>query len=49
MKDESISKKSIIESVIKMITDKEYVRSYIKGKTTIQKLTKKGIRFAKPL
>lgn len=49
MKKENISKKTILKSVVKMVTDKEYVRSYIKGKTSIQTLTKKGIKFAKPL
>ncbi len=49
MKNESISKKTILKSVAKMVTDKEFVRSYIKGKTPIQTLTKKGIKFAKPL
>jgi hypothetical protein len=49
MKKESISKKTILKSVAKMVTDKEFVRSYIKGKTPIQTLTKKGIKFAKPL
>ncbi len=49
MKKESISKKTILKSVAKMVTDKEFVRSYIKGKTPLQTLTKKGIKFAKPL
>jgi len=49
MKNESISKKTILKSVTKMVIDKEFVRSYIKGKTPIQILTKKGIKFAKPL
>ena len=49
MKKESISKKTILKTVAKMLTDKELVRSYIKGKTPIQTLTKKGIKFAKPL
>jgi hypothetical protein len=49
MNNESISKKTILKSVAKMVTDKESVRSYIKGKTSIQTLTKKGIKFAKPL
>lgn len=44
-----INKKTIIESVSKMLTDKEIVRSYIKGKTTIQTLDKKGIKLAKPI
>ena len=49
MKRVSISKKTILKSVAKMVSDKEFVRSYIKGKTSIQTLTKKGIKFAKPL
>ena len=49
MRNENISRKSILKSVAKMLTDKETVRAYIKGKTTIQTLTKKGIKFAKPL
>lgn len=44
-----LNKEKIIKSVMKMITDKESVRSYIKGKTSIQALTSKGIKFAKPL
>ena len=46
---ESISKKTILKSVAKMVTDKEFVRSYIQEKTPIQTLIKKGIKFAKPL
>lgn len=49
MKDEKIKKEEILRSVSKMITDKESVRLYIKGKISIQKLTKQGIKFAKPL
>lgn len=49
MKDAKINKTKIIKSVTKMIADKEVVRSYIKGKTSIQTLTKKGIKFAQPL
>ncbi len=49
MKNESISKKTILKSVAKILTDKQFVRSYIKGKIPIQTLTKKGIKFAKPL
>lgn len=32
-----------------MVADKEMVRAYIKGKIPIQTLTKKGIKFAKPI
>jgi hypothetical protein len=44
-----LDKEAILKSVTKMITDKEAVRSYIKGKTTIQSITTKGIKLAKPL
>lgn len=44
-----INKNKVIKSVIKMISDKEIVRSYMKGKTSKNTLTKKGIRLAKPL
>ena len=49
MKKQTINKNQILKSVAKMVTDKEIVRSYIKGQTSIQALTKKGIKFAKPL
>lgn len=39
----------VVKSIAKMIADKELVRSYIKGKTSLQTLTKKGIKLAKPL
>ena len=35
--------------VSKMIADKNAVRSYIKGKTTIQSINQRGIKFAKPI
>ena len=44
-----INKDLILKSVAKIVTDKEAVRSYIKGKTSIESLTTKGIKFAKPL
>lgn len=49
MNNEITNKQAIIESVSKMVTDKEIVRSYIKGKTSSQTLSNKGIKFAKPL
>ena len=49
MKKREIKKETVLKSVSKMVTDKEIVRSYIKGKTSIQTLVKKGIKFAKPL
>jgi hypothetical protein len=44
-----VNKDLVLKSVAKIVTDKEAVRSYIKGKTSIQSLTTKGIKFAKPL
>jgi predicted transcriptional regulator len=48
MKNE-MKKELILKSVAKMLADKDAVRSYIKGKTSIQSLTSKGIKLAKPL
>lgn len=44
-----VNKELVLKSVAKIVADKEVVRSYIKGKTSIQSLTNKGIKFAKPL
>jgi predicted transcriptional regulator len=44
-----INKDKIIKSVVKMLSDKEVVRSYMKGKTSKTTLFKKGIKLAKPL
>lgn len=49
MKNKEINKKDVMNSVNKMIADKNSVRSYIKGKISIQSLSKKGIKFAKPI
>jgi len=49
MKKQEIKKETIVNSVSRMVADKEAVRSYIKGETTLQELDKKGIKFAKPL
>ena len=49
MKNKEISREIVLKSVAKMLSDKESVLSYIKGKTTLNALTKKGIKFAKPL
>lgn len=43
------NKETILKSVKKMITDKKEVRLYLKGKTSIQSLITKGIKFGKPL
>ena len=47
--NKEVNKELVLKSVAKIVTDKEAVRSYIKGKTSIQSLTTKGIKFAKPL
>jgi len=39
----------IAKSIAKMVADKEVVRSYIKGKTDIKSVEKKGIKLAKPI
>jgi predicted transcriptional regulator len=44
-----IDKDNVIKSVAKMLSDKEVVRSYMKGKTSKTTLSKKGIKLAKPL
>jgi hypothetical protein len=49
MKKKELNKEAIIKSIIKMMSDKEDVRSYIKGKIPLEALTKKGIKLAKPL
>lgn len=49
MKTAKINKKTIVKSVTKMLTDKEAVRSYIKGKVSKTTLSQKGIKLAKPL
>ena len=49
MNTSKINKETIIKSVAKMASDKEAVRSYLKGKTSLKSLTEKGIKFAKPI
>lgn len=49
MKKKEINKDVIVKSVAKMVSDKEAVRAYIKGKTSISTINKKGIKLAKPL
>ncbi len=48
MKDLNI-KKQVLKSAAQIIIDKEAVRSYIKGKTSLNELDKNGIKFAKLL
>ncbi len=49
MQKNKTDKKIIIQSLKKMIENKEIVSSYLKGEITLQQITKKGIKFAKPL
>ncbi|WP_432670375.1 hypothetical protein [Flavobacterium sp. SM2513] len=44
-----ITKESILKSITKMVADKATVRSFLKGNTSIETVTQKGIKFAKPL
>jgi len=44
-----INRDVIIKSFTKMVSDKESVRAYIKGETTLKAITKKGIKLARPL
>jgi hypothetical protein len=49
MKTKEKNKDVVLKSLSKMVSNKESVVSYIKGKTTLNALTLKGIKFAKPL
>ena len=49
MKKRVINKEIVIKSIAKMVSNKETVLMYMKGKTTLSALTQKGIKFAKPL
>ena len=49
MKKIVINKEAVISSVAKMVADKSVVRSFLKGRTSIETLTQKGIKFAKPI
>lgn len=49
MKNIVINKEAVISSVAKMAADKSAVHSFLKGKTSIETLTKKGIKLAKPI
>ena len=49
MKNKAANKELIMKYITKMVLDKALVRSYLKGNTPIEKLTQKGIKFAKPL
>ena len=43
------NKEVIKESMVRLFRDKEVVRSYIKGKISIEELKEKGITFGNPL
>ena len=49
MNKKVVNKQAVIKSVTKMVSDKALVRSFLKGNTPIEKLTQKGIKFAKPI
>jgi hypothetical protein len=49
MKKITTDKKTILESVTKMVDDKNAVRLFLKGKSSIETLKEKGITLAKPL
>ena len=49
MNKKVVNKQVVIKSVTKMVSDKALVRSFLKGNTPIEKLTQKGIKFAKPI
>ena len=44
-----ISRDVIIKSFTKMVSDKQSVRAYIKGKASVENITIKGIKLARPL
>ena len=47
MKTRIINKDEVLKTVTKMLADKNLVRSYLKGKISIETITEQGIRFAK--
>ncbi|SDY40363.1 hypothetical protein SAMN05444397_101566 [Flavobacterium aquidurense] len=49
MKKITTNKQTVIESVAKMVADKNAVRSFLKGKASIESLKEKGIKLANPL
>ena len=44
-----INKEAVISSIAKMVADKNAVRSFLKGKASIESLKEKGIKLANPL
>lgn len=49
MNKKVINKESIKKSIAKMVEDKAFVRSFLKGKTPIEVLIQKGIKFGRPI
>jgi hypothetical protein len=49
MNKNKMNKALIVKSITKMVSDKEAVRSYIKGNTDFKTIENKGIKFAKPI
>lgn len=49
MKKITKNKKALLESVAKMAADKNAVRLFLKGKTSIESLKEKGIKLVNPL
>ena len=49
MSKNKINKATIVKSITKMVSDKEAVRSYIKGNTDLKTVKDKGIKFARPI
>ncbi|SEL94070.1 hypothetical protein SAMN05421740_11467 [Parapedobacter koreensis] len=43
------NKETIVKFLHQTVKNKEMVRSYLKGETSLDVVTKKGIKFAKPL
>lgn len=49
MKKITTNKQKVLESVTKMVTDKNVVQSFLKGKINAEALKQKGITLANPL
>lgn len=49
MKKVQANKEKIISALQRMIAEKNAVRTYMQGQITLDQLTKKGIKLAKPL
>jgi len=49
MKKITTNRERVIESVTKMVSDKNVVQSFLRGQTSIETLKQKGIKLANPL